>query len=65
MSPQIKGTNSPPVEEQAGKQGSSTISDAKGINQGGNSKEESKSNLDGLGSNPKSKACSGGKEGTC
>lgn len=64
MSPQINGTNSPPIEEQAGKQGSSTIADAKGISQGGDSKEQSKSTLDGLRSNPINKACPGGKEGS-
>ncbi|KAI6249537.1 hypothetical protein HI914_02096 [Erysiphe necator] len=54
MSPQIHSTNSPPLEDQAGKQGSAASANAKGLSQGEDSKIESEKTLDGLGSNPDS-----------
>ncbi|KAG0649891.1 hypothetical protein D0Z07_3677 [Hyphodiscus hymeniophilus] len=48
-----EGRQSPPPEEQSGAQGRDPPSDAKGVNPETNNQEESKSQIDGLSSNPK------------
>jgi len=53
MSAPEQGRQSPPPEEQAGKQGTSPPSNAQGINQGGDNKKESQRSLNELDSNPK------------
>jgi len=53
MSAPNAGRQSPPPEAQSGKQQQSTPASGQGVNQDSNNKDESKSQLDGLSSNPK------------
>ncbi|TVY58451.1 hypothetical protein LCER1_G001706 [Lachnellula cervina] len=54
MSAQNQGRQSPPPEEQSGKQQQDTPASGKGVNdKDSNNKDDSKSQLEGLSSNPK------------
>ncbi|TVY31636.1 hypothetical protein LSUB1_G008276, partial [Lachnellula subtilissima] len=53
MSAQNEGRQSPPPEEQSGKQQQDTPATGQGVNKDSNNKDDSKSQLEGLSSNPK------------
>jgi len=53
MSSQNEGRQSPPPEAQSGAQQQDAPSDGQGVNEGTNNKEESKSQVEALSSNPK------------
>ncbi|PMD22970.1 hypothetical protein NA56DRAFT_644556 [Hyaloscypha hepaticicola] len=53
MSAQNEGRQSPPPERSTGAQQQDTPSDGQGVNEGTNNKDESKSQLESLSSNPK------------
>lgn len=52
MSHTTEGRQSPPPEEQLGKQGTTAPSNAKGVDQGASSKKDSEKTLQELKSNP-------------
>ncbi|TVY28199.1 hypothetical protein LHYA1_G003356 [Lachnellula hyalina] len=53
MSAPNEGRQSPPPEEQSGKQQQDTPATGQGVNKDSNNKDDSKSQLEGLSSNPK------------